>query len=195
MDFEQAVAWVTKHKKVIVKRALLYCQYSPYEVLDYLQVAYEASLVAALRCQNNNLNFEASFWSVFTTMVRDMTPNARHPFGSNSIPSDICDDIDDVSHAALTEKQSYSDNLTGSIYQAVCDRLPPVERETLALYLGFTRAGFLSKSEIARRRGCTKVSVRQSITRAMGRIKKLVDKGLVDPVQVVSGHQGGRIIV
>lgn len=71
---------------------------------------------------------------------------------------------------------------------AICDQLPPVERETLGLFLGFTSEGYMSKSEIARKRGCSKVSVRQSITRAMARIKKLVDEGSVDPVQVAVGQ-------
>jgi len=56
-----------------------------------------------------------------TTMVRDMTPNARHALGCNSISSDVCVDIDDSSLASLPEEQSYSDNLTGSIYHAVPD--------------------------------------------------------------------------
>ena len=188
MDFDQAVVWVTKKKKVIEKKAVQYCRYSPYEPLDYLQVAYEASFVAVLRSQNGNLNFEAAFWSVFKTMVRDMTPDMRHALGSNSISSDVCGEMIDIFHADLPHESSCHDNLTGVIYQAVCDRLPPVERETLELYLGFTRAGFLSKLEIARKRGCSKVSVRQTITRAMERIKKLVDEGLVDPVQVASGR-------
>jgi RNA polymerase sigma factor (sigma-70 family) len=190
MDFDQAVVWVMKKKKVIEKKALQYCRYSPYEPLDYLQVAYEASIVAVLRCQTRNLNFEAAFWSVFKTMVRDMTPDMRHALGSNSISSDVCEEVLDIFQADLPHESSCHDNFTGVIYQAVSDRLPPVERETLGLYLGFTRAGFLSKSEIARRRGCSKVSVRQTITRAMERIKRLVDEGLVDPVQVAAGYHG-----
>ncbi len=188
MDFDQAVEWVTKNKWVIEKKAAQYCRYSPYELIDYQQVAYEASLVASLRCQDVNLKFEAVFWSVFKTMVRDITPNTKHDLGSNSISSDTCEEMVDIFPADLPFESVCSDNLTELIYQAVCDRLPPVERETLGLFLGFTSEGYMSKSEIARKRGCSKVSVRQSITRAMARIKKLVDEGSVDPVQVAVGQ-------
>lgn len=187
MDFDQAVEWVTNNKKVIEKKAVQYCRYSPYEILDYQQVAYEASLVASLRCQDENLKFEAVFWSVFKTMVRDITPNNKHVLGSNSISSDSCEEMVDIFPAELPFESICSDNLTELIYQAVCDQLPPVERETLGLFLGFTSEGYMSKSEIARKRGCSKVSVRQSIARAMTRIKKMVDKGIVDPVQVAVG--------
>ena len=73
MDFKAAIDWVTENKAIIFKKANRYCHFGPYEPVDYLQMAYEASLVASIRCQDKGLEFRPVFWSVFKTMVRDLS--------------------------------------------------------------------------------------------------------------------------
>jgi hypothetical protein len=186
MDFDEAVKWVTENKSLIIKKAHHYCQYGPYEPVDYVQIAYEASLVAVLRCQSNALEFKPVFWSVFKTMVRDVTPYPMDKNGSNSIPSDCCSNIEDED-ISIDYAVSDADALdfVGLVYQSVCDYLPKVEREVLALSLGVTSEGALNKREIAEKRKCTLENVKQTIRRSLARIELLINKGLIEPVNIL----------
>jgi hypothetical protein len=186
MDFMAATQWVTENKAIIYKKANCYCHFGPYESVDYLQIAYEASFVASNRCQEKGLEFRSVFWSVFKTMVRDVTPHPKHKNGSNSIPSDYCSNIDDEN--VLVDyciEDSEPDDLIVLMFLSVCDYLPPVEREVLALSLGITGEGILNKHEIAKKRRCSLENVKQTIRRSMARIELLIHEGIIKPVNVL----------
>ena len=186
MDFKAAIQWVTDNKALIFKKANRYCHFGPYEPVDYLQMAYEASLIASIRSQEKCIDFRAVFWSVFKTMVRDVTPNTKHKNGSNSIPSDYCSNIDDeiVSVDSCAE-DSEPDDLITLMFLSVCDYLPPVEREVLALSLGVTEEGVLNKHEIAKKRRCSLENVKQTIRRSLARIELLIKEGAIKPMNVL----------
>ncbi|MBV5326756.1 MAG: sigma-70 family RNA polymerase sigma factor [Chlorobium sp.] len=186
MDFDAAVKWVTENKALIIKKAHHYCQYGPYEPVDYIQTAYEASLVAALRCQAKDLEFRPVFWSIFKTMVREVTPFPMEIHGSNSIPSDFCSNIEDEDLAAdFTDADAEPLDFVELMYQSVCDYLPKVEREILALSLGVTGEGALNKREIAEKRKCTLDNVKQTIRRALVRIESLINEGVIEPMNIL----------
>ncbi len=187
MNFDEAVKWVTENKALIIKKAHHYCQYGPYEPVDYIQTAYEASLVAALRCQTKDLEFKPVFWSVFKTMVRDVTPYPMDKHGSNSIPSDFCSNIEDEDLASdYTDADAEPFDFVELMFQSVCDYLPKVEREVLALSLGVTGEGALNKREIAEKRKCTLENVKQTIRRSLARIESLIDEGVIEPMNVLN---------
>ena len=186
MDYMEATQWVTKNKTIIFKKAYRYCHFGPYEPVDYLQIAYEASFVASNRCQEKGLEFRSVFWSVFKTMVREVTPHPKHKNGSNSIPSDYCSNIDDENvFADYCVEDSEPGDLIGLMFLSVCDYLPPVEREVLALSLGITGEGILNKHEIAKKRRCSLENVKQTIRRSMARIELLIREGIIKPVNVL----------
>ncbi len=186
MDFDAAVKWVTENKALIIKKANHYCQYGPYEPADYIQTAYEASLVAVLRCQAKDLEFKPVFWSVFKTMVREVTPYPRYKNGSNSIPSDFCSNIEDEDLADdYTDDDPEPPDFVGLMYQSACDYLPKVEREVLALTLGITDEGVLNKREIAEKRSCSLENVKQTIRRSLTRIESLINEGVIEPMIVL----------
>lgn len=186
MDFEAATQWVTENKALIIKKAHNYSLYGPYEPVDYIQTAYEASIVTSLRCQEKDLQFKAVFWSVFKTMVREVTPYPMDKNGSRSVPSDFCSNIDDEDIAADDScVSSESVDLVELMYQSVCDYLPHVEREILALSLGITREGALNKREIAAKRHCTLDNVKQTIRRSLLRIESLVNSGVIEPMNIL----------
>ena len=186
MDFKAAIEWVTENKAIIFKKANRYCHFGPYEPVDYLQIAYEASFVASNRCQEKGLEFRSVFWSVFKTMVRDVTPHPKQKNGSNSIPSNYCADIDDESvFADYCVEDSEPDDLIVLMFLSVCDYLPPVEREVLALSLGITGEGILNKHEIAKKRRCSLENVKQTIRRSLTRIESLINEGVIEPMIVL----------
>jgi RNA polymerase sigma factor (sigma-70 family) len=188
MDFMAATQWVTENKAIIYKKANYYCHFGPYEPVDYLQIAYEASFVASNRCQEKGLEFRSVFWSVFKTMVRDVTPHPKHKNGSNSIPSDDCSNIDDENvFVDYWVEDSEPDDLVVLMFLSVCDYLPPVEREVLALSLGVTGEGALNKREIAEKRKCSLENVKQTIRRSLARIESLINKGVIEPVNILKG--------
>ncbi|MFZ4859763.1 MAG: sigma-70 family RNA polymerase sigma factor [Desulfuromonadaceae bacterium] len=194
MDFKAAIDWVTENKAIIFKKANRYCHFGPYEPVDYLQMAYEASLVASIRCQEKGLEFRPVFWSVFKTMVRDVTPHTKHKNGSNSIPSDYCSNIDDENvFVDYCVEDSEPGDLIGLMFLSVCDYLPPVEREVLALSLGVTGEGVLNKHEIAKKRRCSLENVKQTIRRSMARIELLINEGVIKPVNVLKDTNGPYI--
>jgi len=199
MNFDEAVKWVTENKALIIKKAHHYCQYGPYEPVDYIQTAYEASLVAALRCQTKDLEFKPVFWSVFKTMVRDVTPYPMDKHGSNSIPSDFCSNIEDEDLASdYTDADAEPFDFVELMFQSVCDYLPKVEREVLALSLGVTGEGALNKREIAEKRKCTLENVKQTIRRSLARIESLIDEGVIEPMNVlidVNALIGSKFVV
>lgn len=186
MDFKAAIQWVTDNKALIYKKANRYCHFGPYEPVDYLQMAYEASLIASIRSQEKCIDFRPVFWSIFKTMVRDVTPNTKHKNGSNSIPSDYCSNIDDENISVdYCAEDSEPDDLITLMFLSVCDYLPKVEREVLALSLGVTGEGVLNKHEIAKKRRCSLENVKQTIRRSLSRIELLIKEGAIKPMNVL----------
>jgi hypothetical protein len=69
MDFQQAMEWVNDHKSAIRGYIAKYRNFSPYEECDYMQEAFEAAMIAAVRSRQKHLNFEAAFWKVFRNQM------------------------------------------------------------------------------------------------------------------------------
>jgi RNA polymerase sigma factor (sigma-70 family) len=185
MDFQQAVVWVKENEAVIKGYIGKYRSFSPYEERDYMQEAFEAAMIAALRSREKNLVFEAVFWKVFRNHISVITPSPDIlTHGSNSIPSNFCsDDLTALSGKATKRKQREPD--TEAVYNSISHFLTEKERQVLYLSLGIGMEGKLSNYEIADRLGCVVSNVRDILNRALTRIKFLVEKGSIDPKLIV----------
>jgi RNA polymerase sigma factor (sigma-70 family) len=182
MDFLMAVEWVRNNEAVIKGNISRYRNFSPYEECDYMQEAFEAAMIAALRYKEKKISFEAAFWKVFRRQVSIFTPNPDDiSNGSNSIPSHLCSvDLDSVSIKQQPKRRRKKPDIE-SIYFAVAHFLTEREQQILHMSLGIADEGRLSNYEIARRLGCSAANVRDILGRANRRLKCLVMKGTIDP--------------
>lgn len=185
MDFQQAMAWVSEHESAIKGYIAKYRNFSPYEECDYMQEAFEAAMIAAIRSREKNLVFEAVFWKVFRSQISVITPSPDIlTHGSNSIPSNLCsDDLTAISGTATKMRQKEPD--TEAAYNSISHLLTEKERQVLYLSLGIGMEGKLSNYEIADRLGCVVSNVRDILNRALARIKNLVEKGSIDPKLII----------
>lgn len=72
---EDAVKWVDRNLSMIIDRAKVYSDFTPYDVDDYIQDAYSAAVEAAMCCrQNPKLDFEGVFRIIFRRTVAKITP-------------------------------------------------------------------------------------------------------------------------
>lgn len=179
MDFQQAIAWVSGHDIAIKGYIAKYRNFSPYEECDYMQEAFEAAMIAAIRSTEKNLVFEAVFWTVFRSQISVITPSPDIlTHGSNSIPSNFCsDDLTAISDKATKKIQKEPD--TEAVYNSISHLLTEKERQVLYLSLGIGMEGKLSNYEIADRLGCVVSNVRDILNRALVRIKNLIEKGSI----------------
>jgi len=67
------------------------------------------------------------------------------------------------------------------IFQSVRHHLTEKEQQVLYWALGIGMEGQMSNYEIADRLGCVVSNVRDILSRALDRIKSLVEKGSIDP--------------
>jgi RNA polymerase sigma factor (sigma-70 family) len=185
MDFDKAVAWVEENKAMIKGYIAKYRNFSPYEERDYMQEAYESAFVAACRCGEKKIKFEAAFWKVFRNQISVITPAPDIlTHGSNSIPSHFCsDDLSAVAEKSSNRRQKEPD--TEMIFQSVRHHLTEKEQQVLYWALGIGMEGQMSNYEIADRLGCVVSNVRDILSRALDRIKSLVEKGSIDPKNLV----------
>jgi len=85
MDFFKAIEWVQNNEPTIRSKIWQYRKFTPYEVSDFLQEAYEAALVATLLSQEKDIPFEAAFWTTFRNRISSfllqilISPTARTP--------------------------------------------------------------------------------------------------------------------
>jgi RNA polymerase sigma factor (sigma-70 family) len=181
MDSEMAIAWIKENKPVIKGYIAKYRNFSPYEECDYMQEAYESAIVAAIRCYEKQIKFEAAFWKVFRNQISVITPAPDIlTHGSNSIPSHVCtDDLTIVAGINTINKQQKPDIV--KIFNSVRHHLTDKEQQVLYWALGIGMEGKMSNYEIAERLGCVVSNVRETINRALDRIKSLVEKGLINP--------------
>lgn len=181
MDFQQAAAWVKDHEKAIKGYIAKYRNFSPYEECDYMQEAFEAAMIAAMRSKQKNLHFDAAFWKVFRSQISVITPSPDIlTHGSNSIPSHLCtEDLTAISGIRSKGKSKQPD--TEAIYNSICHLLTEKERQVLSLSLGIGMEGKLSNYEIAEQLGCVVSNVRDILKRALERIKTHVSNGAIDP--------------
>ena len=187
MNFQQAMAWVSEHESAIKGYIAKYRIYSPYEECDYMQEAFEAAMIAALRSREKNLVFEAVFWKVFRNHISVITPSPDIlTHGSNSIPSHVCsDDLTYVAENRADRRQKDPD--IEMIFQLVRHHLTDKEQQVLYWALGIGMEGQLSNYEIKERLGCVVSNVRETLNRALDRIKFLVEKGSIDP-KLIARH-------
>lgn len=185
MDFQQAMAWVKDHEAVIKGYIAKYRNFSPYEDCDYMQEAYESAFVAASRYSEKKIKFEAAFWKIFRNQISVITPAPDIlTHGSNSIPSHFCsDDLSAVAEKSSRERQKEPD--IEAIFQSVRHHLTEKEQQVLYWALGIGMEGQMSNYEIADRLGCVVSNVRDILSRALDRIKTLVEKGGIDPKHFV----------
>lgn len=185
MDFYQAAAWVKENEAIIKGYITKYRNFSPYEECDYMQEAYESAFIAATRCSEKNIKFEAAFWKVFRSQISVITPAPDIlTHGSNSIPSHFCsDDLSAVAEKSAKGKRKEPD--IEVIFQSVRHHLTEKEQQVLYWALGIGMEGQMSNYEIADRLGCVVSNVRDILNRALDRIKSLVEKGSIDPKRFV----------
>jgi len=181
MDFQQALAWVKGNEAVIKGYITKYRNFSPYEERDYMQEAYESAFIAASRCGEKKIKFEAAFWKIFRCQISVITPAPDIlTHGSNSIPSHFCsDDLSSVAENRSQARQKEPD--IEAIFQSVRHHLTEKEQQVLYWALGIGMEGQMSNYEIADRLGCVVSNVRDILSRALDRIKTLVEKGNIDP--------------
>ncbi len=185
MDFDRAFAWVNENEAVIKGYIAKYRNFSPYEECDYMQEAFESAFIAANRCSEKKIKFEAAFWKVFRSQISVITPAPDIlTHGSNSIPSHVCsDDLTYVAENSAKGIQKEPD--IEAIFQSVRHHLTEKEQQILYWALGIGREGKLSNYEIADRLGCVVSNVRDILSRSLDRIKSLVEKGSIDPKRFV----------
>jgi len=181
MEFQKAMEWVNDNKNTIRSFIGKYRNFSPYDECDYMQEAFEAAMIAAVRSRQKQLNFEATFWKVFRNQISVLTPSpGMLTHGSNSIPSHLCtDDFTVVCGRRVIRKQNEPD--TEAIFYSVCHHLTEKEQQVLYLSLGIGMEGKMSNYEIADQMGCVVSNVRETFNRSLDRIKTLVDKGRINP--------------
>ncbi|HEY6874248.1 MAG TPA: sigma-70 family RNA polymerase sigma factor [Geobacteraceae bacterium] len=181
MDFLEATAWVRGNEKVIKGKIAKYRKFSPYEECDYMQEAFEAAMIAVRKSREKGIRFEAAFWTTFRNQIGVFTPCPDiRTHGSNSVPSHLCSlDIDSVSLKARKRRRRKPD--IEAIYCSICHLLTYKERQVLYLSLGIGDEGELSNYEIAERLGCVVSNVRDTLSRAYERIKRLTREGVIDP--------------
>ncbi len=186
MDFFKAIEWVQNNEPTIRSKIWQYRKFTPYEVSDFLQEAYEAALVASLLSQEKDIPFEAAFWTTFRNRISVLTPDPNFTHGSNSIPSHLC--TEDIDSVELIGSDSNDGIDVEAIFEAVAHHLTERERQTLSLSLGVTERGQLSSHEIAALFGCSDFCVRDTLKRAYRRIKKLTENGtiVIDRMRLVA---------
>ena len=181
MDFHHAAAWVKENEAIIKGYISKYRKYSPYEERDFMQDAFEAAMIAAVRSEKKNIRFEAAFWTIFRGQISVTTPCPDMlTHGSNSIPSHLCtDDLTWIVGNRAKAKLKEPD--IEAIYDSIYHLLTQKEQQVLYLSLGIGEEGKLSNYEIAERLGCVVSNVRDVINRALERIKTHVRNGTIDP--------------
>jgi RNA polymerase sigma factor (sigma-70 family) len=191
MDFFKAMQWVQDNEPKIKSKIRQYLKFTPYEMCDFLQEAYEAAFVAVLRSQEKDIPFEAAFWTTFRNRISVLTPDPNFTHGSNSIPSSICKCSIESVEQTIDESDDGAD--IEAIFESISHHLTVREKETLSLSLGVAEQGKLSNYEIAELYGCSDFNVRDTLKRAFRRIKQLADNGtiVVDRMRLVTQqHQG-----
>ncbi|MDD2732613.1 MAG: sigma-70 family RNA polymerase sigma factor [Desulfuromonadaceae bacterium] len=181
MDFQQAAEWVKDHETVIKGYIAKYRMFSPYEERDFMQEAFEAAMIAAIRSKQKHICFEAAFWKVFRNQISVLTPSPDIlTHGSNSIPSHLCTkDLASISGRSTRRRTKQPD--IEAIYKSICHLLTEREQQVLYLSLGIGKEGRLSNYEIADHLGCVVSNVRDILNRALERVRNLVNSGAIDP--------------
>lgn len=180
MDFIEAVDWVNGNLQRFRRRIAVCSIYSPFEERDYLQETHIAAFVAAKRSGSNGIRFESAFWNLFRELTAKMTPNPRKgSSGSKSVPSNLC--VTDVDPVVIPLPEERHEPDIEGIYEKVCGYLTKREQRVLCLALGMTYEGALSNYEIAECLGCRESNVRDTLNRALKRIRELVRQGRIKP--------------
>ena len=185
MDFSDAIDWVRSNEGLIKKNLGKYYMFSPYEERDYMQDAYESAMMAVLLSKKKKISFEAAFWQVFRKNLSIVTPNQNTSrYGSNSVPTHLCTVDADITEIAADEN---SEPDIEAAFNMIQRHLTEKEKTVFILALGLTESGALSSYEIAERLNCTAANIRIASIRVYGRIRKLVDEGVIKPVRSVKG--------
>jgi RNA polymerase sigma factor (sigma-70 family) len=180
MDFSEAIDWVKSNEGLIKKNLGKYYMYSPYEEDDYMQDAFESALVAVLKSQGKQISFESAFWQDFRKNLSTVTPNMNTTrYGSNSVPSFLCQEGIDV--AAIAQREATPKPDMEAIFRKIRRHLTQRERVVFTLALGLTEKGTLTNYEIAECLRCSPANVRQAFSKAIERIRRLVGEGAIDP--------------
>lgn len=180
MDFSEAIDWVRRNEGLIKKNLGKYYMYSPYEEDDYMQDAFESAMVAVLKSQGKQIPFESAFWQDFRKNLSLVTPNMNTSrYGSNSIPSFLCQE--DVDVAAIAQREITPELDLEAIFKKIRRHLTQREKAVFVLALGLTERGTLTNYEIAECLRCSPANVRQAFSKAIERLKRLIGEGVIDP--------------
>ena len=180
MNFSEAIDWVKSNEGLIKRTLGKYYIYSPYDEEDYMQDAFESAMAAVIKCQGKQISFESAFWQDFRKNLSLVTPNMNTSrYGSNSVPSFLCQEDFDI--AAIAGREATPELDLEAIFKKIRRHLTQREREVFALALGLTEKGSLTSYEVAKCLRCSPNNVREVFCRAIERIKRLVGEGVINP--------------
>jgi hypothetical protein len=177
MSGDEAVAWVNRYRRLVVREVRKFMVNSPYELGDYLGDAYEAALVAASVSTKKGISFSASFWLTLKRIASRVTPcvNARKGSSFSMSEFECLEYSDDVYYGDDLHQPDPEEILMmgsdpaepeESVLLGLMERLMPVERKVLTCVCGIQGAR-MSYSETARYLGMTHGAVSQSFRRIM----------------------------
>lgn len=184
MTFDEAVEWVSSNTGAIINDAADCLQFSPYDTEELILCANEAAIKAVFTAKESlGVKFEQAFWNHYRTLVRDILPYANNHRSSQSVPSHMCVDIDDVEadfeHAAEPGDCDHGVNhLSEQVFWAAFEHLSPIEQRLLYKLLGLGSTGYHTLNEAGVKLGITEAGASFMFQKVRKKLANLFSLGL-----------------
>lgn len=184
MTFDEAIEWVSSNTGAIINDAADCLQFSPYDSEELILCANEAAIKAVFTAKESlGVKFEQAFWNHYRTLVRDILPYADNHRSSQSVPSHICVDIDeieaDLDHfAELNACNRGVNRLSEQVFWAAFEHLTPVEQQLLYKLLGMGKTGYHTLNEAGAKLGITEAGASQMFSKIRKKLSDLFSLGL-----------------
>ena len=181
MEANEGARWVIQNSNVITAYANRFLKSAPYEMRDYMQEAFIASLKAYKQFPNTTEDtFRRAFWRLFKDAITETVPRPDKTSSprrvrsneSMSIPSSVCISDDDGFGSIQGAKEHEAD-LSRFIFIWLRPALTEQESIAMNLLLGLGNEGALSENEIAEKLGVSRTRVRGLLTRSINKTVKL----------------------
>lgn len=184
MTFDEAIEWVLSNTGAIINDAADCLQFSPYDKEELILCANEAAIKAVFTAKESvGVKFEQAFWNHYRTLVRDILPYADNHRSSQSIPSHICVDIDEVEadfeHSAELRACDHGVNhLSEQVFWAAFEHLSPIEQRLLYKLLGMGKSGYHTLDEAGAKLGISEAGACQMFRKIRKKLSDLFSLGL-----------------
>ncbi len=181
MTFDEATEWVKRNTGAIIHNAEDYLQFTPYDRDDLISCAHQAAITAVFSSkETNGIKFEALFWNNFRALLRDLIPYPHNHRWSKSVPSNICDDIENfaIPEPLSEQADNFVSRLSESVFWAGYEHLTPIERRLLYNLLGIGPAGYHTYEEASVKLGISKSSAYAMFERACQKLSRAFSLGL-----------------